>query len=580
MNFIRFGAYTYDMSLETWIITGGAGYIGSHVADLFIANNKKVVIYDSLYHGLESRIAYLRKKYNKDVPLVVADIRNTAKFEEVLVAFKPHGIIHMAALKSVSESMDKRDEYFEVNHSATSEILELLKKHKVQNFIFSSSAAVYGPQVKTSPIKENDSKTPISPYGESKLAAEEEATKFFLIPGNRGTSLRFFNAIGSSSPELEDNSRDNLVPIAIGKIKAGQPPLIFGTDYPTPDGTCIRDYVDVRDIARVHLAVADSQAVLPLAMNLGSGIGHSVREVIAMISNAMGSYNLPPREASQRVGDAPVVKADVALLETTLKFSCKFNLAESIGSINLMNNRQIFKLKFRNRIPRIVFKIYRISRNKKNSALQKSSNRKFSSEYSAMITARFPEFLNKESRGLVLDLGANVGHFSSACLNFGLKVKAVEPHPDALKQLRNRFRDSTQVEIIPMAVGTTNGTTDLILHPHSNNDPIATSIAATVIPDKFTGERISITVPTIAISTFFTGGQIYELVKIDIEGAEFQLVPDLIKYSLQIKRLLLETHDRFMCDSVMSNKYTEQLKMLRDFIDDNNLSKRWLTDWV
>ena len=166
------------MTTQTWLITGGAGYIGSHIADLFLDNNKEVVIYDSLYQGLESRIEYLRKKHGKEIPLIVADIRDTAKFEEVLATYKPHGVIHTAALKAVGESMEKPDEYFEVNHGATVTMLELLIKHEIQNLIFSSTAAVYGSPDHSNPIKEDDLKNPISPYGASKLAAEDEVNKY------------------------------------------------------------------------------------------------------------------------------------------------------------------------------------------------------------------------------------------------------------------------------------------------------------------------------------------------------------------------------------------------------------------
>ena len=194
-----------------------------------------------MHQGLEPRVEYLRKKHKTEIPLIVADIRDTVKFEEALTTHKPYGVIHTAALKAVGESMETPDEYFEVNFHATSKMIELLKKHNIHNFIFSSTAAVYGSPEHSNPCKEDDAKSPISPYGSSKLAAEDEVNKFLAIQGNQGTSLRFFNVIGTAAPELMDNSVENLVPIVINKLKAGQPPVIFGTDYPTPDGTCIRD---------------------------------------------------------------------------------------------------------------------------------------------------------------------------------------------------------------------------------------------------------------------------------------------------------------------------------------------------
>jgi UDP-glucose 4-epimerase len=318
---------------DIWLITGGAGYIGSHVADAFLASGKDLVIYDSLYQGLESRIEYLRKKYNKEIPLIVADIRDTAKFDEVLTTYKPYGIVHTAALKAVGESMEKPDEYWEVNYHATVKMLELISSHGIKNFIFSSTAAVYGAPEHSNPIKEDDPKNPISPYGASKLAAEGEINKFLAIPGNHGTSLRFFNVVGTVAPELMDNSVENLVPIVINKLKAGQAPVIYGTDYPTPDGTCIRDYVDVRDIAGAHLGAADSTAVLPLAMNVGTGRGGSVREVIKLVCEAAGRSDVIAEEKERRAGDPAFLCADVSLIENAIGFSSKYSLEVSTGSL-------------------------------------------------------------------------------------------------------------------------------------------------------------------------------------------------------------------------------------------------------
>ena len=318
---------------QTWLLTGGAGYIGSHVADEFLASGKDVVIYDSLYQGLESRIEYLRKKYNKEIPLIVADIRDTAKFDEVLTTYKPYGIVHTAALKAVGESMEKPDEYFEVNFHATTKILELISKHGIKNFIFSSTAAVYGAPDHSNPIKEDDPKNPISPYGASKLAAEGEVNKFLALPGNHGTSLRFFNVVGVAAPELLDNSVENLVPIVINKLKAGQAPVIYGTDYPTPDGTCIRDYVDVRDIARAHLAAANATTKLPDTMNIGTGRGASVREIIKLVLEATDKADTQVIETDRRAGDPAFLCADVTLAKTAMGFESKYSLEESVRSL-------------------------------------------------------------------------------------------------------------------------------------------------------------------------------------------------------------------------------------------------------
>jgi UDP-glucose 4-epimerase len=265
--------------------------------------------------------------------LIVADIRDTAKFDEVLTTYKPYGIIHTAALKAVGESMEKPDEYFEVNFHATTKMLELTTKHGIKNFIFSSTAAVYGSPDHSNPIKEDDPKNPISPYGASKLAAEGEVNKFLAISGNHGTSLRFFNVVGTGAPELMDNSVENLVPIVINKLKAGEPPVIYGTDYPTPDGTCIRDYVDVRDIAGAHLAAADFNGELPLAMNVGTGQGASVREVVMLVCSAAGKNDFVAKEDSRRAGDPAFLCADVSLIKSAVGFRAEFSLEASNQSL-------------------------------------------------------------------------------------------------------------------------------------------------------------------------------------------------------------------------------------------------------
>lgn len=320
------------MTPQTWLIMGGTGYVGSHVADLFLANNKMIVIYDSLHQGLESRVEYLRIKHNVEIPLIVGDIRDFGKFEEALATYNPDGVIHTAALKAVGESMEKPDEYFEVNFHATSKMLELLKKYNIHKFIFSSTAAVYGSPEHSNPCKEDDPKNPISPYGSSKLAAEGEVNKFLAIPGNHGTSLRFFNVIGTAAPELMDNSVENLVPIVINKLKAGQPPVIFGTDYSTADGTCIRDYVDVRDVARAHLAAAESET-LPAVMNVGTGRGASVREVIKLVCEAASLNNIIPIETDRRLGDPASLCADVTLINKEIGFVAQHSIEASIKSL-------------------------------------------------------------------------------------------------------------------------------------------------------------------------------------------------------------------------------------------------------
>ncbi|CAN2169635.1 GalE UDP-glucose 4-epimerase [Candidatus Nanopelagicaceae bacterium] len=321
------------MASETWLLTGGAGYIGTHIADEFTRNGKSVVIVDSLYQGLESRITFLRAKHGVEIPFIKCDIRDYNEIENVIREHKVDGIVHTAALKAVGESMEKPDEYFQVNLDATKELIEIAKRNGVKKFIFSSTAAVYGSPDSMEPCKEDGPKAPISPYGDSKYQAESSVTAFINEPGNHGTSLRFFNVVGAAAPELLDNSVENLVPIVLGKLDKGQAPVIFGTDYPTTDGTCIRDYVDVRDIARAHLAAANATTKLPPAMNIGTGRGASVREIIKLVLDATNKSDAAVIENPRRAGDPAFLCADVTLAKSAMGFESQYSLEASIRSL-------------------------------------------------------------------------------------------------------------------------------------------------------------------------------------------------------------------------------------------------------
>jgi UDP-glucose 4-epimerase len=321
------------VSKQKWLITGGAGYIGTHIADLFIASGKGVVLLDSLYQGLESRVQYLREKHQQEIPLEVIDVRDYAAIDALLATQNFTGIVHTAALKAVGESMEKPDEYLEVNYTATVELLEAAKRHGITRFIFSSTAAVYGSPDSMDPCREDGPTAPISPYGSSKLLAESKVEEFISIPGNHGSSLRFFNVVGSANKALLDNSVENLVPIVINRVKSGQAPVIYGKDYPTPDGTCIRDYVDVRDIAAAHLVSADATQALPPAMNIGTGNGASVREIVKFVLDAMGRSDVTPIDSDRRAGDPAFLCADVSLAQSAMGFTSRYSLKESVESL-------------------------------------------------------------------------------------------------------------------------------------------------------------------------------------------------------------------------------------------------------
>jgi UDP-glucose 4-epimerase len=321
------------MDRETWLITGGAGYIGTHIADLFISDGKDVVLLDSLYQGLKPRVDYLSKKHGQEIPLHVVNIRDYTAVENILKSQTFTGIVHTAALKAVGESVEKPDEYKEVNFTATAELLTLAQKHGVKKFLFSSTAAVYGSPDTMEPCKENGPLAPISPYGSTKLDAESKVTEFINTPGNVGTSLRFFNVVGTAARELLDNSVENLVPIVLGKLNKGEAPVIFGTDYPTTDGTCVRDYVDVRDIAAAHLAAANATGAIPPIINVGTGRGASVREIINLVLDAVNKSDTAVIEAPRRAGDPAFLCANVDLAATAMGFKSKYSLEESIRSL-------------------------------------------------------------------------------------------------------------------------------------------------------------------------------------------------------------------------------------------------------
>lgn len=309
----------------SWMITGGAGYIGSHVTMAMIAEGENVVVYDDLSTGFTQRVEGIAS-------VVVGDIRNKSLVESTIKDYKVTGIIHLAAKKSVEESKLVPEDYDDVNHLGTRALLEIAEISGVESFVFSSSAAVYG-NVSTGIAGETTTTSPISPYGESKLKAEE-ALKEYLENGKiRGISLRYFNVAGATSKQLSDASISNLIPIVLDDLASKRRPRIYGNNYPTRDGTCIRDFVDVRDIARAH--VMASRAIItkeiPVTLNIGTGIGSSVREIIDLLVKLSAS-SLDPIIDNPRLGDPASLIADVTLARKSLKFASIYSLRETLES--------------------------------------------------------------------------------------------------------------------------------------------------------------------------------------------------------------------------------------------------------
>jgi UDP-glucose 4-epimerase len=308
-----------------WLVTGGAGYIGSHVLLKMKEAGFALVTLDNLSSGLVKRIP-------SGVNLVEGDICDSDLVSRVLTENQIEGIINLAALKSVEESKRIPDEYERINHLGMKILVDCAILAGVKIFIQSSTAAVYG-NSESDFVSETSELNPISPYGQSKVLAEKEVARFVQEGGRRGTSLRYFNVLGSDSPVLKDNSKANVVPMVLEALAKGTPPEIFGDDYPTKDGTCIRDYIHVSDIARAHVlaAIKLQTGTLPPAINIGTGHGYSVREVMSEIL-VQSNSKAEPVVVDRREGDPAVLVARVDLASEALAFKAECSLREMISS--------------------------------------------------------------------------------------------------------------------------------------------------------------------------------------------------------------------------------------------------------
>ena len=309
-----------------WLITGGAGYIGSHIAELFQQEGLNYYCYDNLSTGDPARISDSER-------LIIGDIHDEVKLERVINEMEVSGVIHLAAKKSVEESREKPILYEKTNFEATERILDICSRNGVSQFIFSSTAAVYG-ESKSGFVSEDAELHPVSTYGVTKTKAESVLNSYISRGLVQGVSLRYFNVIGQASAALKDNSSDNLVPRVLTAARQHLKPQIYGNDYPTSDGTCIRDYVDVRDIARLHLRLCRDfdGPKLPPALNVGTGVGVSVLEVMQSIYSRMG-LSLNPEVLPRREGDPATLVAEIGKLKEEIGFVTKFDFESSIESL-------------------------------------------------------------------------------------------------------------------------------------------------------------------------------------------------------------------------------------------------------
>jgi UDP-glucose 4-epimerase len=311
------------------LVTGGAGYIGSHVVRLLEQKGEKVVVVDDLSEGFQARLPHATL-----VKLDLAAPDATQKLASVMTEHKVESVIHLAARKKVGESVERPDWYFEQNVGGMKDLLSAMQTAGVMKLVFSSSAATYGiPDVDQ--VDEDFDCKPINPYGQTKLEGERLAAEASKDWGLRQLSLRYFNVAGTGWPDLVDTQVANLVPIIFKSIQDGSSPQVFGTDWPTPDGSCVRDYVHVLDLAEAHIAALeylDKPEREYQVFNVGTGQGSSVLDVIHEVAAVTG-LKIEPDLKPRRAGDPAYLCADVSRIEKVLGWKAKHNLTDIISSV-------------------------------------------------------------------------------------------------------------------------------------------------------------------------------------------------------------------------------------------------------
>jgi len=305
------------------LVVGGAGYIGSHAARVLRRKGYEVILYDNLSTGHEELAA--------DFELVIGDMADSAKIAKVLA--RSDSVMHFAAHAYVGESVRDPRKYFHNNVTAALALLDRVMESGVRKFIFSSTCAVYGNPVKV-PISETHPRQPVNPYGMTKLAFENALEAYGRAYGLRYVSFRYFNAAGADETGAIGEKHEpetHLIPLIFEAIQGKLDGLeIFGDDYPTPDGTCIRDYIHVTDLAEAHVLgleyLAEGESA---AMNLGTGRGYSVKEVVSAVERITGG-KAPSVVSPRRPGDPPELVADAALAEKLLGWKARYSLDDII----------------------------------------------------------------------------------------------------------------------------------------------------------------------------------------------------------------------------------------------------------
>ncbi|OEJ24073.1 UDP-glucose 4-epimerase GalE [Streptomyces agglomeratus] len=311
----------------TWLITGGTGYIGAHVALTMAAAGERVVVLDDVSSGVPERLP-------ADITVVRGSVLDRELLDRTLAGHEVTGVVHLAAKKQVGQSVEQPLLYYRENVYGLTVLLEAVAAAGVKRFLFSSSAAVYGiPEAEL--ISEDAPCVPINPYGETKLAGEWLVRAAGRAHGFSTACLRYFNVAGAARPELADTGVFNIIPMFFDRITRGEAPRIFGDDYPTPDGTCVRDYIHVCDLADAHLSVAraltarDEQT--DMTFNIGRGEGVSVRELAELVGEITGSSLVPVVEP-RRPGDAAKAVASSDLIAKELGWTAGRGVREMIAS--------------------------------------------------------------------------------------------------------------------------------------------------------------------------------------------------------------------------------------------------------
>ncbi|MFJ7626218.1 UDP-glucose 4-epimerase GalE [Streptomyces sp. NPDC097595] len=312
----------------TWMVTGGAGFIGAHVVRAMLAGGQRVVVFDDLSTGSADKVP-------EGVPLVTGTVLDREALDAAIREHGVTGVVHIAAKKQVGESVERPLHYYKENVTGLEVLLESMVAAGVGRLVFSSSAAVYGmPDVDL--VTETTPCAPMSPYGETKLIGEWMIHAAAKAHGLRAASMRYFNVAGAASPELADGGVFNLVPMVFERLEAGEAPRIFGDDYDTPDGTCVRDYIHVEDIASAHLAAArrleEAEAGTDLTLNIGRGEGSSVREMVDRILKVTGNEDAAVEVSARRPGDPARVIASADRIREELGWSARYGVDEMIES--------------------------------------------------------------------------------------------------------------------------------------------------------------------------------------------------------------------------------------------------------